>query len=48
MGILSMMIGIDTCGGGCIRFRDNMSRGIGRESSGNLWVRCRGNNSRTI
>ena len=39
---------IDACGGGCIRFRDNKSRRIVREGSGNLWFRCRGNNSSMI
>ena len=34
-----MRIGIYACGGGCIRFRDNMSRRIGRECNGNHWVR---------
>ena len=43
-----MRIGIDACGGGFIRFRDNMSRRIGRGGSGNCWVRCRGKNSSTI
>ena len=47
-GIFSMRIGIDACGGGCIRFGNNRSRRIGRGYSGNCWFGCRGNNSRTI
>ena len=43
-----MRIGIDACGGGCIRFMENMSRSIVRCGSGNRWVRCRGKNSRNI
>ena len=31
-GILSRRIGIGACGGGCIRFRDNRSMRIGRNS----------------
>ena len=46
--ILSMRIGIDACDDGCIRFRENRSRRIVRDGSGNLWVRCRGNNSTII
>ena len=37
-----MRIFIDTCGGGCIRFRDNMIKRLGRDGCGNRWVRCRG------
>ena len=44
----SMRIGIDACDDGCIRFRENRSRRIVRDGSGNLWVRFRGNNSTTI
>ena len=38
-GIFSRSIGIDICGSGCIRLRYNMSRRIGRDSSGNCWFR---------
>ena len=38
-----MKIVIDRSGDGCIRFKGNMSRRIGRYVSGNCWVRCRGN-----
>ena len=37
-GVLIRRIGIDACGGGCIRFSENMSRRIGRDSSGNCCV----------
>ena len=47
-GILSMSIGIDSCDVGCISFRDNRSSSIVRDYIFNCWVRCRGNNSRTI
>ena len=43
-----MRLGIDACGGGFIRFRDNRSRRIRRGGSGNSWVRCREKNCRTI
>ena len=46
--ILSIRIGIDACDDGCIRSRETRSGSIGKDSSGNLWVRCRGNNIRTI
>ena len=47
-GISSIMIFVDACGGGCIRFRENISRRNVRDGSGNSWCRCRGNNSRKI
>ena len=46
--ILSMRTGIDACGGGCIRSRDNRSRSIVRYGSGYHWSKCRVINSRTI
>ena len=46
--MLRRWIGIGTCGGGFIRFRDNTRMRIGRYGSGNSWFMCRGNNSRKI
>ena len=46
--VLSMRVGIDACGGGCVRLRYNMSRRIGRDSSVNCWVGCRVKNGRAI
>ena len=40
--ILRTRIGKYACGGGCIRFRDNRSRRIGRDGSVNCWVRLAG------
>ena len=49
-GILSLRIGIDACGGGCIRLSYNRSRSIGRDGSSSCrcQYRCRGNRSRKI
>ena len=38
---MSTRIGIDACSGGCIRFRENRVRRIGRDGSGNSWFRRR-------
>ena len=47
-GVLRTRIGIDACGGICIRFKDSTSRRIGRYGSGNCWIRYRGNSNMMI